>query len=396
MKTEMCKFFLANRCAKGTSCQFAHSASEIREKPELNRTSMCRDFLQTGTCQTPGCRFAHDERELRTTSAFFKTRLCRFASSGRCKHGSACRFAHESGELFYDSSRTSQPPPSEDGLETSQDWESNNSGSQHGDMAAGGDYQSNRGDLSSNQSTLAETSASVSTPDGSGDSGQEELRGGLAVPPGRCGARNRRQVGERHCTTIMMTNVPNFLTQGALVSLLEDLTQCMRGAFDFFYCPWDPCHDCNLGYAIVNFCTRTAAAEFERQWTNQFLFPKSPQSRRLRIVPAALQGRATNLRHFSGFSLAHHEDPRFRPLARASPNESLKPMAIVEELQQLPPPPELGEAGTMYSRSYGVGDIPMPGVGALPPFRMMMPQALPCVDGIVSGGGVSSAAAAWW
>lgn len=133
---------------------------------------------------------------------------------------------------------------------------------------------------------------------------------------------------------MMLSNVPNFLTQGAVVSLLEDLTVCMRGAFDFFYCPWDPHQDKNLGYAILNFFSRSVAAEFERQWANEPLLPRTHGSKRLRIVPAALQGRAANLRHFSGFTLAHHCDPRFRPLVRAAPNEALRPMALSEELVQ--------------------------------------------------------------
>jgi hypothetical protein len=386
LKTEMCKFFLSNRCGKGSRCQFAHSASEIREKPDLNRTSMCRTFLQTGTCDTPNCSFAHSERELRTTSAFFKTKLCRFAGSGRCRHGTACRFAHSNEELAAETqmfqqqqqqqmqqrggngplpleSLPSQPEDpymgnfAQQGLltEFATDQDSNNSGSQHGgDRVSGlhGNYldqgsdQSNRMDgRSSNQSTRAETSASVSTPEGSGDSGQEEMaRGGqrgLAAGQRRTG----RRVQERHCTTVMITNVPTFLTQGALISLLEDLTQCMRGAYDFFYCPWDPYHNFNLGYAIINFFSRLTAAEFERTWTNQLLLPKSHNARRLKIVPAALQGRAANLRHFSSFSLAESADPRFRPLVRATPNEALKPMTTSRELQsqqqqqqQMPPP----------------------------------------------------------
>ncbi|CAE8623960.1 unnamed protein product, partial [Polarella glacialis] len=98
-KTEMCKFFVLNRCGKGARCSFAHALVEIRSKPDLNRTSMCKTFLTTGNCDVPNCCYAHDERELRTTEGFFKTKLCRFAASGRCKHGPSCRFAHSLQEL---------------------------------------------------------------------------------------------------------------------------------------------------------------------------------------------------------------------------------------------------------------------------------------------------------
>lgn len=127
---------------------------------------------------------------------------------------------------------------------------------------------------------------------------------------------------------MMLTNVPTFLTQGALVSLLEDLTKDMRGAFDFFYCPWDPYEDKNLGYAIVNFFSRSSAADFERFWANKPLLEGGRGTKKLRLMPAALQGRAANLRHFSGFSLAHHADERFRPLVRAGVGATLRPMAV--------------------------------------------------------------------
>jgi hypothetical protein len=405
MKTEMCKFFLANKCGKGSQCQFAHTASEIREKPDLNCTSMCRKFLQTGTCDTPNCSFAHSERELRMTAGFFKTKMCRFASSGRCRQGNACRFAHSQSELAWQqdgggstfSEDTYMGNFSQPGLayELGTDRDSNIGGSQHDSSFEQGSM------MSSSQSTRAETSASVSTPEGSGDSGQEEfLRGGQRGGQGDArGHRAGRRVQERHCTTVMITNVPNFLTQGALISLLEDLTHCMRGAYDFFYCPWDPCHDCNLGYAIVNFFSRLVAAEFERQWTNQPLLPKSQHARLLKIIPAALQGRAANLRHFSSFSLAENADPRFRPLVRAQPHEALKPMITSREVHTQPRQPmpkeplypeedsaqESPRGGILYK--FNPEEMPMLPGGGCRPFVPMMPTAMQFgKDGMVSGG----------
>mmetsp|Transcript_52773 Transcript_52773/g.109116 ORF Transcript_52773/g.109116 Transcript_52773/m.109116 type:complete len:585 (+) Transcript_52773:110-1864(+) len=356
-KTEMCKFHMMNRCGKGPNCSFAHDVKEIRDKPNLNRTSMCKTFLLTGNCDKPRCAFAHDERELRTTEGFFKTKLCRFANRGRCKHGAACRFAHSTQELLPEEKPAAGPqtqdmPPVPFGMTLQQEHtvptrpdvpgapdrgsrsqmrarivddarqkapsETNTSGSDS--MSE----QPTTRDEASDQSTRADTSASVPTPEGSGDSGPEER------PRQRRGGERPQA---RHCTTMMLTNVPPFLTQGALISLLEDLSTYMRGAFDFFYCPWDPYQDRNLGYAIVNFFMRSVAAEFEKQWANQPLLPGTHGSKRLRIMPAALQGRAANLRHFSGFSLAHHVDPRFRPLVRAGPKESLQPMALSEEIR---------------------------------------------------------------
>jgi len=318
-----------NKCGKGEQCAFAHSLSEIREKPDLVKTSMCRTFLQTGNCADPRCSYAHSEQELRTTEGFFKTKLCRFAPSGRCKHGSACRFAHSTDEVSLGPALSLRDHDLQVAAPTSE-WTDSPS------------EQSMR-DISSDQSTRAETVASVPTPEGSGDSGQEESTGNeptfrRAAPGEERATRPERRGSERQngrqCTTVMVTNIPNFLTQGSLVSLLEDLTPCMRGAFDFFFCPWDPYEDCNLGYVIINFFTRGAAVEFERHWANQPLLPRTQWTKRLRMLPAALQGRAANLRHFSGFTLAHHPDPRFRPLVRPSPQAPLRPMAVPQELGQ--------------------------------------------------------------
>jgi len=296
MKTEMCKFFLRKNCGKGAKCAYAHSFAEVREKPNLCRTSMCRSFLQTGNCDNPDCSFAHNERQLRTTCGFFKTKMCRFAGSGRCKHGTTCRFAHNKDELYQLDDSATVP----------------------GLTSASKSNQQDYFDITSDQSTQ--------TPEVSGESGPEEM---LKKD------REKKQDGSRparHCTTMMLSNVPHFLTQGALVSLLEDLTLGMRGAFDFFYCPWDPYEDKNLGYAIINFFSRSVAADFEKQWANKPLLQGTRGMKKLRIVPAALQGRAANLRHFSGFGLAHHADPRFRPLVRAGLNECLRPMAVTEEM----------------------------------------------------------------
>ncbi|CAK0866235.1 unnamed protein product [Prorocentrum cordatum] len=343
VKTEMCKFFFLNKCVKGPSCPYAHSVSEIREKPDLGKTSMCPDFLATGNCTSLGCRFAHDERDLRTTSGFFKTKMCSFASSGRCKYGAACRFAHRPSEIhaIWPPSPGAVNPPlplrpsGRDPAPPGPAAHGDGRASPPGRAGKAGDADQGAGrDVSSDQSTRDATSASrggsvcASTPEGSGDSVQD----GMSVR----GVRRRRgqAAPARQCTTLVISNVPSFLTQGAVVSLLEDLTECMRGAFDFFYCPWNPNQDRNLGYAIINFFSRSAAAEFERRWANEPLLPGTLGAKKVKLVPAALQGRAANLRHFSGFSLAHHHDPRFRPLVRAAPDQVLRPMALPEEIQQ--------------------------------------------------------------
>jgi len=406
MKTEMCKFFLSSSCVKGSRCAYAHSRSEIREKPDLAFTSMCKSFLQYGHCDNPDCMFAHNEGELRTTTAFFKTKLCRFAASGRCKHGSECRFAHDASELkqsvegagagmlqyAHDFTEADEFYGGASMNANSQEYAKQDLsyGKSNNNISGGVRYFPQRGNagqnvadsrlhksrfdwadlsehISSDQSTRVEHSGSATTnsgsatisitpensgdsengqealgitPEASGDSGQDENII-LQTPhvPKRRGGNNdaRRQVrqnGEpktgKHGSTMMITNVPTFLPQAALVSLFEDLTPCMRGTFDFFYCPWNPEQEQNLGYAIVNFLSRKVAADFQRHWSNRPLLGIRT-SKRLRIVPAALQGRAANIRHFSTFIFGQQSDPRFRPLVRVWAKGPLQPMAIAAE-----------------------------------------------------------------
>ena len=343
-KTQMCKFFMNHkRCGRGSNCSFAHDPSEIRERPNLNCTSMCKAFLTHGSCSNPKCAFAHDERELRATEGFFKSKMCRFASSGRCKNGRACRFAHAEEELNQKAEVPSahlqnaqaqalvslEPAISSYAPEVLLQSEilkavqalKGQSLAPHFPPSSLAYSMGTGRDGRSDQSTRAGTATS---PDRSGDSGEEA---NMPWPERR--ARDKT----RHCTTMMMINVPQFLTQGALISLLEDLSPFVRGAFDFFYLPWDAAQEQNLGYAIINFFERSGAENFQEQWSDQ-VFPgggKKP----LRIVAAALQGRAANLQHFSGFRLAHHSDLRFRPVVRALVDEPLQPMMLPHELTRL-------------------------------------------------------------
>eukprot|EP00442_Polarella_glacialis_P028714 CAMPEP_0115096520 /NCGR_PEP_ID=MMETSP0227-20121206/29779_1 /TAXON_ID=89957 /ORGANISM="Polarella glacialis, Strain CCMP 1383" /LENGTH=225 /DNA_ID=CAMNT_0002490283 /DNA_START=103 /DNA_END=781 /DNA_ORIENTATION=- len=64
--TTVCFYFARGLCDRGASCTYAHSASDLRPKPDLSRTSLCRTFMRAGLC-TAGeeCMFAHGRAELR-------------------------------------------------------------------------------------------------------------------------------------------------------------------------------------------------------------------------------------------------------------------------------------------------------------------------------------------
>jgi len=377
-KTEMCRFYMRNRCSKGSACPFAHDANEIRLKPDLQKTSMCRVFMEAGVCHQPGCTFAHSGAELRTQTYFFKTKICRFANTGRCKHGSNCRFAHDVTELAlvaHDGEEASlQPETEEEAMYNGAAM--TDCGVIHEAMTQDDASVSHRrrlppssmveetcpvpeatsnlmSDVSTSFSDWAPAtdwssshrSASASAPDCSGEEGQDARAENVSqekvspqVPdrPTSC----RRPLPEPlpgHSTTVMISNIPVFMTQGSLLSLLEDLIVFIRDAFDFFYCPWDPYQDINLGYVVINFLSSRVAVAFMLEWENQRLQMNSRGSQRMRVGLASLQGHEANLQYFSSFSLAHHRDPRFRPLVRTAPGEALRPMdKFDEKLKPMP------------------------------------------------------------
>ena len=130
-------------------------------------------------------------------------------------------------------------------------------------------------------------------------------------------------------TSVIISGVPPFLTQHALILMFEEVSAFMPGAFDFFYCPWDPRKKSNLGYAIVNFFASACAQEFRSSWDNARLPPYKVFDgcrKELHVTPWALQGRETIFRHFSYMASAYDEVSLFgEPLLRSAEGAPLRP-----------------------------------------------------------------------
>lgn len=93
-KTKMCYFFERGKCAS-QNCRYAHSSSELRNQPNLQKTKLCKAFAQDGVCpRFENCVFAHGEAELRVTEGIYKTQMCHFYERGRCLKGDRCNHAH--------------------------------------------------------------------------------------------------------------------------------------------------------------------------------------------------------------------------------------------------------------------------------------------------------------
>lgn len=73
-KTTMCKFHAKGRCRLGRACTFAHSAEEVRKRPNLFKTQFCHNILRSGVCAFgDGCKYAHHYYEMRP-AAILNTR----------------------------------------------------------------------------------------------------------------------------------------------------------------------------------------------------------------------------------------------------------------------------------------------------------------------------------
>eukprot|EP00441_Pelagodinium_beii_P027812 CAMPEP_0197654562 /NCGR_PEP_ID=MMETSP1338-20131121/38922_1 /TAXON_ID=43686 ORGANISM="Pelagodinium beii, Strain RCC1491" /NCGR_SAMPLE_ID=MMETSP1338 /ASSEMBLY_ACC=CAM_ASM_000754 /LENGTH=809 /DNA_ID=CAMNT_0043230025 /DNA_START=253 /DNA_END=2680 /DNA_ORIENTATION=- len=151
---------------------------------------------------------------------------------------------------------------------------------------------------------------------GSGGSGDQRVR-----RPARntADAHSGREQDFLNVTTLLISNIPIYLTQGALLSMFEDLTSTMRGKFDFFYCPWNSKAGHNLGFAVINFEECAYAAKFQQKWSGKELCRGGGANKSLRVIKAVLQGLEANVAYFRKVEFGEHcRDLRFRPLYRDS------------------------------------------------------------------------------
>lgn len=108
MKTKMCYFFERGKCSS-QNCRYAHSAEELRNQPNLQKTKLCKVWALHGYCaNSENCVFAHGEEELRVTDGIYKTQMCHFFERGRCLKGERCNHAHGPEDLRMPALSTQQ------------------------------------------------------------------------------------------------------------------------------------------------------------------------------------------------------------------------------------------------------------------------------------------------
>ncbi|CBZ54231.1 putative zinc finger (CCCH type) protein [Neospora caninum Liverpool] len=86
----------------GEQCRYAHSATELRPPPQLDKTMICASVKAGKVCSRgAACTFAHWRGELRQTINHYKTNMCRNWQLGRCSKPNTCNHAHGEEELSF-------------------------------------------------------------------------------------------------------------------------------------------------------------------------------------------------------------------------------------------------------------------------------------------------------
>lgn len=391
-KMKMCGFWY--NCKNGQNCRFAHSPEELRTVQRQQPGSAQRQqqgprgpaprdrrlggIVEDQTQALPGAPGEEDEGGCDGAASSTGVPPAWPAASEAGAAG-ACRrrwsdVQDSSGSADQDGSQASSGScpraQSSNAVYHGQDGSDSSQGS-----VEGGSQEGPRSDHTSNHSGTTiftgESGRSVAAGDSKGSPSGFCNSGDSADVTTGASSRDsvtklkhkRRDADKRHdaeqaglnlladgTSTLHISNVPTYFTQGSLLAMLEDLTPAMRGNFDFFHCPWQQETMRNAGYATINFTGPFHALTFQQAWSNKELCRSgAAPERRLRITRAPLQGLQANLEHFSR-AVTGSLDSRFRPLFRDE-NGTLSALApagdpgAADGLAPLPPPRPQQQAG---------------------------------------------------
>jgi len=118
-------------------------------------------------------------------------------------------------------------------------------------------------------------------------------------------------------TTMMIRNLPKEVTQSQLLKLLNETG--FRTQYDFVYLPCCFTKKTNIGYAFVNFLSRSVAYAFRDTWQNSPFLHKETQGREptstVNVTVAQVQGKEMNIqRLIRECRCSKITNPKFQPV----------------------------------------------------------------------------------
>ena len=107
----------------------------------------------------------------------------------------------------------------------------------------------------------------------------------------------------------MIKNIPNKYTEKMI---LQQIDECCKDGYDFFYLPIDFRNKCNVGYAFVNMKTPEDILPLYAHLNNK-KWARFKSEKVCVLTYGRIQGFSALISHFQRVSL-RHEDKRRRPL----------------------------------------------------------------------------------
>lgn len=368
-KMKMCLFAQSGKCKSGSRCRFAHTTDELRP------ARLCEEEEEEAL--DPDAVPAEQEQRMEQESQIDLYSLSSFPerqkSSQQESHGTGGSTAtgnsgstsgnggstsgNASGQSSNENSGSGHSPRGKEASESrpraralqqarmrkenESDESSWASGNSSVTVVPRSEHNSTASPPASDSSSSGACGNGERT-EASGHSQPGETKEQTTIASRRSQSKRRSKASAdksfEEVTTLIISNLPLYLTQGALLSFFQDLTTNMRGKFDFFYSPWDHKAGHNFGYAIINFTDEEQAGRFQHQWTNKDLFgsgrgpkPQPP----LKVAKASLQGLQKNIDYFSKAGIGRCPDVRFCPLYRDAEG-NMKHLPLAGDVESQP------------------------------------------------------------
>jgi hypothetical protein len=113
-------------------------------------------------------------------------------------------------------------------------------------------------------------------------------------------------------SSLMIKNIPNKYTKNMVI---KELDVQFSSKYDFFYLPIDFNHECNVGYAFINFRSYLTIPEFFNAFHGK-KWPKFKSTKICELSYARVQGKEALVKHFQKSKVSMKEEKRYKAVAK--------------------------------------------------------------------------------